>query len=208
MMNIRLIIADDHPVMRKGMRTLLEDSGWIEIIGEAATGSEALHLAQDLRPDVLLLDIEMPDMSGVEVAQKLYNSGISLRILVLSAHDDIEYVRRLVNCGVAGYLLKDEALRNVVQAVKEVADGSTGWFSHQIQRQLNQLFEYPDGRIVTNRELEVLRLAAQGKTNGGIATMLQISEKTVEKHLDSIYRKLEVRSRTEAAVTAVQRNLI
>jgi DNA-binding NarL/FixJ family response regulator len=208
MMSIRLIIADDHPVMRKGMRTLLEDSGWIEIVGEAATGAEALQMVQELQPDVLLLDIEMPDMSGIEVAQKLHNSGQSLRVLVLSAYDDIEYVRRLINCGVAGYLLKDEALRNVVQAVKEVADGTTGWFSYQIQCQLNQIIEYPSERVLTERELEVLGLAAQGKTNGAIANVLQISEKTVEKHLDSIYRKLEVRSRTEAAVTAIQRNLI
>jgi DNA-binding NarL/FixJ family response regulator len=208
MMSIRLIIADDHPVMRKGMRTLLEDSGWIEIVGEAATGAEALQMVQELQPDVLLLDIEMPDMSGIEVAQKLHNSGQSLRVLVLSAYDDIEYVRRLINCGVAGYLLKDEALRNVVQAVREVADGTTGWFSYQIQCQLNQIIEYPSERVLTERELEVLGLAAQGKTNGAIANVLQISEKTVEKHLDSIYRKLEVRSRTEAAVTAVQRNLI
>jgi DNA-binding NarL/FixJ family response regulator len=208
MMSIRLVIADDHPVMRKGMRTLLEDSGWIEIVGEAATGKEALQMVQELEPDVLLLDIEMPDMSGIEVAQKLHNSGLFLRILVLSAYDDIEYVRRLINCGVAGYLLKDEALRNVVQAVKEVADGTTGWFSYQIQCQLNQIIEYPTERVLTERELEVLGLAAQGKTNGAIANVLQISEKTVEKHLDSIYRKLEVRSRTEAAVTAVQRNLI
>jgi DNA-binding NarL/FixJ family response regulator len=208
MMSIRLVIADDHPVMRKGMRTLLEDSGWIEIVGEAATGKEALQMVQELEPDVLLLDIEMPDMSGIEVAQKLHNSGLFLRVLVLSAYDDIEYVRRLINCGVAGYLLKDEALRNVVQAVKEVADGTTGWFSYQIQCQLNQIIEYPTERVLTERELEVLGLAAQGKTNGAIANVLQISEKTVEKHLDSIYRKLEVRSRTEAAVTAVQRNLI
>jgi DNA-binding NarL/FixJ family response regulator len=208
MMSIRLIIADDHPVMRKGMRTLLEDSGWIEIVGEAATGAEALQMVQELQPDVLLLDIEMPDMSGIEVAQKLHNSGQSLRVLVLSAYDDIEYVRRLINCGVAGYLLKDEALRNVVQAVREVADGTTGWFSYQIQCQLNQIIEYPSERVLTERELEVLGLAAQGKTNGAIANVLQISEKTVEKHLDSIYRKLEVRSRTEAAVTAIQRNLI
>jgi DNA-binding NarL/FixJ family response regulator len=208
MMSIRLVIADDHPVMRKGMRTLLEDSGWIEIVGEAATGKEALQMVQELEPDVLLLDIEMPDMSGIEVAQKLHNSGLFLRVLVLSAYDDIEYVRRLINCGVAGYLLKDEALRNVVQAVKEVADGTTGWFSYQIQCQLNQIIEYPAERVLTERELEVLGLAAQGKTNGAIANVLQISEKTVEKHLDSIYRKLEVRSRTEAAVTAIQRNLI
>jgi DNA-binding NarL/FixJ family response regulator len=155
MMSIRLVIADDHPVMRKGMRTLLEDSGWIEIVGEAATGKEALQMVQELEPDVLLLDIEMPDMSGIEVAQKLHNSGLFLRILVLSAYDDIEYVRRLINCGVAGYLLKDEALRNVVQAVKEVADGTTGWFSYQIQCQLNQIIEYPTERVLTERELEV-----------------------------------------------------
>jgi DNA-binding NarL/FixJ family response regulator len=209
MATIRLIIADDHPILRQGIRTLLEDSRLIEVTGEASTGREALDLVEAHCPNVLLLDVEMPDMSGLDVAEQLYRSGSPVRVLILSAYDDIEYIQRLMQCGVAGYLLKDEASKVIVQAVEEVAHGQIGWFSHQINQQWQRSMNHdPQKRLLTEREIQVLRLTSQGKTNSGIAYALGISEKTVEKHLDSIYRKLDVRSRTEAAVMAIQGELI
>lgn len=209
MQTIRLIIADDHPILRQGIHTLLQEANSIEVIGEASTGREALSLVDKLRPDVLLMDVEMPDLSGIEVAEQLHQNGSAVRVLVLSAYDDVEYVQRVLNCGIAGYLLKDEAATIIVQAVEDVARGATGWFSRQINSQINRMMQRDSlNRTLTERELDVLRLAAQGKTNNAIARVLSISEKTVEKHLDSIYRKLDVRSRTEAAVVAVQEALI
>jgi DNA-binding NarL/FixJ family response regulator len=209
MATIRLVIGDDHPVLRQGIRTLLEDSRQVEVIGEASTGREVLRLVDALCPDVLLLDVEMPDMSGLEVVEQLHKKGSPVHVLVLSAYDDIEYIQRLMQCGVAGYLLKDEASKIIVQAVEDVAHGQVGWFSHQINQQWQRFMSHdPEKRLLTEREIQVLRLTSQGKTNNGIAYALGISEKTVEKHLDSIYRKLDVRSRTEAAVIAVQGELI
>ncbi|MBX3000162.1 MAG: response regulator transcription factor [Caldilineaceae bacterium] len=209
MATIRLIIADDHPILRKGIRTLLEDSRLVEVVEEASTGREALDLVDKHCPDVLLLDVDMDDMSGLDVAEELYKKGSPVRVLILSAYDDIEHIQRLMKCGVAGYLLKDEASKVIVQAVEEIAHGQVGWFSHQINQQWQRsMSDEPDRRLLTERELQVLRLASQGKTNNGIAYALGISEKTVEKHLDSIYRKLDVRSRTEAAVVAIQGELI
>jgi DNA-binding NarL/FixJ family response regulator len=209
MATIRLIIADDHPILRQGVRTLLEDSRMIEVIGEASTGREALEMVELLCPDVLLLDVEMPDMSGLDVVKQLHQTSSPVRVLILSAYDDIEYIQRLMQYGVAGYLLKDEASKIIVQAVEEIAHGQVGWFSNQINHQWQRFMSHdPAKRLLTDREVQVLRLASQGKTNNGIAYALGISEKTVEKHLDSIYRKLDVRSRTEAAVMAVQGELI
>jgi two-component system, NarL family, response regulator DegU len=209
MMRIRVIIADDHPVLRQGIKTLLQAYHQIEIIAEATTGQEALEFVKALRPDVLLLDANLPDCDGVEIAETLCNSEISVKILVLSAYDDLSYVRRFTAAGVAGYLLKDEAAAFLGQAVEAVAQGETGWFSQRIKMQISHLAQMEFTKLqLSKRELEVLRQLAAGKTNYAIAQVLNISEKTVEKHLDAIYRKLDVHSRTEAAVTAVRDNLI
>lgn len=206
---IRVLIADDHPVLRTGVRTLLEGYRQIEIVGEATTGAETLALTQQLQPDVLLLDANLPDCDGVEVAQILYHARQMVQVLVLSAYDDMEYVRRFLAAGVSGYLLKEEAGSFLAQAVEAVARGETGWFSLRIQMQLIQLKQTEPTLVeLTNREIEVLYHLATGKTNYAIAQALEISEKTVEKHLDAIYRKLNVRSRTEAAVVAIREHLI
>lgn len=209
MSTIRLVIADDHPVLRQGIRSLLEGSRQVDVVGEASTGGETLQLVEELHPDVLLLDIEMPDSSGMDVVETLYKKRSPVRVLILSAYDEIEYIERVMQYGVAGYLLKAEASKVILQAVLEVAHGKVGWFSHQIDLQWQQFMNQdPAKRLLTKREVQVLRLTSQGKTNNAIAYNLGISEKTVEKHLDSIYRKLDVRSRTEAAVIAVQGELI
>jgi DNA-binding NarL/FixJ family response regulator len=150
----------------------------------------------------------MPDLSGIEVVKRLRNQENPIDVLVLSAYDDINYVYELLQYEIAGYLLKDEAAKLLVQAIEGVAHGERGWFSPQIKHRLTQLAQQDQERLLSPREIQVLRLTAQGKTNRAIALDLKISEKTVEKHLDSIYRKLHVRSRTEAAVVALHSALL
>jgi DNA-binding NarL/FixJ family response regulator len=206
---VRVIIADDHPVLRQGMKTFLQTSSRIEVIAEAATGYEAMTLVNTLQPDILILDANLPDCEGVEIAEALQNCEAAVRILVLSAHDDLDYVRRFTAAGVAGYLLKEEASCLILQAVEAIARGETGWFSHRIQQQLHRLTQVIcTSPKLTAREAEVVRHLAQGKTSYSIGQTLNISAKTVEKHLDTIYRKLDVQSRTEAVVMAMRDDLI
>jgi two-component system, NarL family, nitrate/nitrite response regulator NarL len=206
---IRVIIVDDHPVLRQGMKTFLQTSSRIEVIAEAATGYEAMTLVNTLQPDILILDANLPDCEGVEIAEALQKREAAVRVLVLSAHDDLDYVRRFTAAGVVGYLLKEEASCLILQAVEAVAQGETGWFSHRIQQQLHTLTQAVyTSPTLTAREAEVVRHLAEGKTSYAIGQTLNISAKTVEKHLDTIYRKLGVRSRTEAVVMAMRDDLI
>jgi DNA-binding NarL/FixJ family response regulator len=207
---IRVVLADDHPVVRGGIRNLLERAVDISIVGEAATGAEALRLVEEMAPDILLLDMELPDVKGIEVAQQLRQTGSKVKILVLSAHDDPLYIRELLESGAAGYLVKEEAPETIVEAVRGVAHGEQGWVSRRIAAQMVSWMRRDDvGEVkLTTRELDVLRLVVEGKTNQHIGSILGISEKTVEKYLYSIFTKLEVTSRVEAAVYAVREGLV
>jgi len=208
---IRVVLADDHPVVRGGIRNLLERAVDITIVGEASTGGEALRLVEDMSPDVLLLDMELPDVKGIEVAQHLRQSGASVKILVLSAHDDPTYIRELLESGAAGYLVKEEAPETIVEAVRGVAHGEQGWVSRRIAAQMVSWMRDGGGTTeikLTPREMDVLRLVVEGKTNQNIGAVLGISEKTVEKYLYAIFTKLDVTSRVEAAVYAVREGLV
>jgi two-component system, NarL family, response regulator DegU len=207
---IRIVLADDHPVVRSGIRNMLERANDIAIVGEASTGGEALRLVAEMHPDVLLLDMELPDVKGIEVAQQLKQSGSTVKILVLSAHDDPLYIRELLESGAAGYLVKEEAPETIVEAVRGVAHGEQGWVSRRIAAQMVSWMRKDDtGEVrLTARELAVLRLVVEGKTNQNIGALLGISEKTVEKYLYSVFTKLEVTSRVEAAVYAVREGLV
>lgn len=207
---IRVVLADDHPVVRSGIRNLLERAVDITVVGEASTGGEALKMVDDLGPDVLLLDMELPDVKGIEVAQQLRQAGSPVRILVLSAHDDPLYIRELLESGAAGYLVKEEAPETIVEAVRGVAHGEQGWVSRRIAAQMVSWMRGDEiGEIkLTPREMDVLRLVVEGKTNQNIGVLLGISEKTVEKYLYAIFTKLEVTSRVEAAVFAVREGLV
>lgn len=207
---IRVVLADDHPVVRSGIRNLLERVVDITVVGEAATGAEALKLVAELSPDVLLLDMELPDIKGIEVAQQIKKSGSTVKILVLSAHDDPLYIRELLESGASGYLVKEEAPETIVEAVRGVAHGEQGWVSRRIAAQMVSWMRGDDvGEIkLTPREMDVLRLVVEGKTNQNIGVLLGISEKTVEKYLYAIFTKLEVTSRVEAAVYAVREGLV
>jgi DNA-binding NarL/FixJ family response regulator len=204
------VIADDHPVLREGIRNRLEQELDIAVVGEAGNGAEALRLAEELQPHVLLLDMEMPGLAGVETARRLRAANSSVRILALSAYDDWHYVQALLSSGAAGYLTKEEAAEHIIEAVRGVARGEEGWFSRRVTAQMVEWHqsEGVDRAGLTKRELDVLRLVADGRTNQEIARSLGISVKTVEKHLEGVYAKLGVVSRVEAAVHAVQEGLV
>lgn len=206
---IRVVLADDHPVVRAGIRNLLEKVVDIEVVGEASTGQEALNLVDNVHPDVLLLDMELPDIKGTEVAQRLQSGKSPVKILALSAYDDGVYIRELLELGAAGYLIKEEAPETIVEAVRGVAYGEQGWVSRRIAAQMVSWVrgDEREGLKLTAREMEVLKHVVEGNTNQNIAAKLGISEKTIEKYMEAIFAKLGVASRVEAAVYAVREGL-
>jgi two-component system, NarL family, response regulator DegU len=207
---IRVVLVDDHPIVRNGIHGMLDKAVDIEMVGEAANGNDGLRIVDETNPDVLLLDMELPDIPGTQVAQRIQEFHPEVKILALSAHDDPIYVRELLELGAAGYLMKDEAPEVIVDAVRGVAHGEQGWVSRRIAAQIASWIQVGDsGKVnLTSREREVLRLIVQGKTNQAIALALHISEKTVEKYIRSIFTKLNVASRVEAAVYAVKEGLV
>lgn len=210
MSTIRVILADDHPVMLDGIRNLLEQEKDVTVVGEATDGDEALNLARDLEPDVLILDMEMPGLQGVEVARRLRSADSPVRILALSAYDDQQYILGLLASGAAGYLIKEEAPDTIIDAVRGVARGEDGWLSRRVSARVAEWTQRGEhaGDDLTGREMDVLRLVVAAKTNQEIGRALGISAKTVEKHLENIFAKLGVASRVEAAVRAVRDDLV
>jgi DNA-binding NarL/FixJ family response regulator len=207
---IRVLLVDDHPVVREGIRKLLENQQDITVVGEASEGSQAINMARELSPDVMLLDMELPGIKGTQVAKQLQEEGLSVRILALSAHDDREYIREVLSFGASGYLVKEEVPETIVEAVKGVAYGEQGWVSRRVAAQMSTWMgggQDKDKSALTPREIEVLKGVVAGKTNQEIGLALGISEKTVEKHLEGVYQKLGVASRVEAAVHAVRQGL-
>jgi two-component system nitrate/nitrite response regulator NarL len=210
MSDIRVLIVDDHPITCKGIRDLLEPAIGISVAGEAHTGAEALKMIEALKPNVVLLDMKLPDMNGVEIIKKAYKTGTNARILGLSSYNDREFISELLTFGASGYLLKDEVPEEIINAVRGVAGGESGWVSRKVAALLSQILvrEQEGGTDLTSRELEVLSLVVDGKTNNQIGLSLGISSKTVEKHLHAIFRKMGVVSRVEAAILAVQESLV
>jgi len=200
------MLADDHPVARAGIRKFLNKATDIEVIAEASDGNQALELAKKLVPDVLLLDIELPGLKGVEVARELQSIASPVKILVLSTYDDKQFIFGLLGNGAAGYLTKEEVPETIVEAVRGVARGEKGWVSRRVAAIMSAwtLTDENSSKSLTPRELDVLKWVVKGKTNQEIGMELGISQKTVEKHLESVFAKLKVTSRVEAAVLAVQ----
>ena len=207
---IRVLLVDDHPVVRDGVRSLLDRIEDISLVGEASSGEEALRMVEEVSPEIMLLDMELPDISGTQVAREVKKKYPYLKVLAFSAHDDPVYVRGVLESGAAGYLMKDEAPEALLEAVRGVALGEQGWVSRKIAGQMTAWVQAGDrnGSKLTSREEEVLRLLVEGKTNSAIAFELDLSEKTIEKYLQGIFTKLEVSSRVEAAVKAVKDNLV
>jgi DNA-binding NarL/FixJ family response regulator len=205
---IRIVLVDDHPVVRSGIRTLLEKAQELEIVGEADRGEAVQALVAEAHPDVLLLDMELPDIDGIQVAKQIQQSEPGVKILALSAHDDPVYIRGLLETGAAGYLMKEEAPEAIIEAVRGVAQGDKGWVSRKVAARVAAWMEAEGKGTLSTREQEVLRHVVQGQTNQAIAVDLGISEKTVEKHVGEIFIKLGVTSRVEAAVHAVRAGLV
>ncbi|WP_160317021.1 response regulator [Ardenticatena maritima] len=201
---VRVLLADDHPLIRTGIRTALCAEPEIELVAEASNGDEAYALALQHRPDVLLLDLNMPGLSPLEIVARLRDEVPSLNVVVLTAFDDDVYVRSLLNAGVKGYILKDEALEAVVQAIHSVVVGGT-WFSETIARRLfsqSDCDAFASPAVLSEREKEILRYLLRGMSNQEIAKELGLAEQTVRNYISRIYNKLGVRSRTEAALWA------
>lgn len=204
---VRVVLADDHPITREGIKNFLDRAVDIEVIGEAQNGQEALTMANSLHPDVLLLDMEMPILKGVEVAKILKESNSNVKILALSTYDDKQYIMGLLSAGANGYLMKEEVPENIIDAVRGVARGEQGWVSRRVSALMSTWTQEDSLQTdtMTERELQVLSHVVEGKTNKEIGYELGISQKTVEKHLESVYTKLKVSSRVEAAVVAVNK---
>jgi len=194
MSTIRVFLVDDHPIVCDGIRAILDQNIGIELVGEAHSGEEAFEQLPAASPDVVLLDMELPDMSGVDVADQLAEDMPEARVLALSSYDDPHYIDAVLGSGAAGYLLKDEVPKLIVDAIRGVARGEQGWLSRSVASHLSQTVQDAAAgpEALTKREKEVLRCVVDGKTNAEIGQALGISEKTVEKHLEHVFSKLGV----------------
>lgn len=206
MSEITVLLADDHPIVRRGIRNMIDGAVGIKVIGEASRGAEVLELVDQLSPNVTLLDMELPDMTGNDVILALKEKQAATIILALSAFLDKEFITQSLVNGAAGYLVKEEVPENIIEAIRGVARGERGWVSRQVAAHLSTWMQEQSEqeKKLTPRETEVLNGVVNGKTNQEISFGLGISEKTVEKYLDRIYTKLGVASRVEAAVLAVR----
>jgi DNA-binding NarL/FixJ family response regulator len=208
---IRVLLADDHPLVRAGIRTTLAGEEDVALVGEATDGHEAQRLCQTLRPDVLLLDLNMPGPSPFETVACLRGCCPETRVLILTAYDDDAYIHGLTAAGVAGYVLKDEAAEAVVCAIRATAEGGT-WLSRPVVEKLARSATGEDDQAraadLTDREREIVRLMAQGWDNVRIAGELSLAEQTVRNYACRIYAKLGVASRVQAAVWARERGLV
>ncbi len=215
---IRVLIADDHAVVRSGLRSILETEGDIEVVGEAADGHQALEQAQELLPDVILMDIKMGDWDGVTATRRVRNSVPSSRVIVLTNHDEDELVFSSIRAGASGYLLKEISGSHLTNAIRTVADGFSLIYPSVAKRVLDEFGRprtaatrqgedegYSD---LTPREREVLQLVASGRANKEIGGTLGISERTVKTHISNIFSKLQLTDRTQAALYVHNRGLL
>ena len=204
---IRLLIADDHPVVRDGLSGMFSGDDGFEVIGEAANGAQAVTLACALEPDVILMDLRMPEMDGVAAIAELARRKLPARVLVLTTYDTDSDVVRAVEAGATGYLLKDSPRGDLLRAVRAAARGEAALSPSVATRLLGQV-RAPAQEPLSQREFEVLELVARGATNREAAAKLFISEATVKTHLLHIYAKLEVSDRAAAVAEAFQRGLL
>jgi two-component system, NarL family, response regulator NreC len=210
MKRIRILVADDHAVVRQGFKMILDAQADMEIVGEAANGREAVELAEHLRPDVVVMDVSMPELNGIEATRRLGESTPHTRVLALSMHKDSVYVREILRAGARGYLLKDSVADDLVSAVRAVASGE-GYISQQVSNAV--LDDYRRNvtnpiDLLTSREREVLQMLAEGKTNKEIAAVLNLSVYTVDAHRGRIMEKLNLHSINELVRFAVRNGLV
>ena len=210
MKRIRILLADDHAVVRRGFQMILAEQSDMEIVGEAGNGREALELAAKLKPDVVVMDVAMPELNGIEATRRMAESAPHARVLALSMHKDSVYVRETLRAGARGYLLKDSVAADLVNAVRAVAAGE-GYLSPAVSDAvLDDYRRHVTNPIdlLTSREREVLQMLAEGKTNKEIAGILNLSVYTVDAHRGRIMEKLNVHSINELVRFAVRNGLI
>lgn len=208
---VSIIIIDDHSLVREGIKQLLELEGDIKVKGEAGNGEEGIELIQMTNPDVVLLDINMPIMNGLQMLQKMKECNIQVKVLILTIHNEIEYLAKAVEIGINGYVLKDSDSEILKKAIFTIHEGET-YIQPNLAPLLNEKISFQEENAaindLTKREVEVLKLLAEGLFNKEIAYKLSISEKTVKNHVSNIFRKIEVFDRTQAAVFAIKNNLV
>ncbi len=215
MKQIRILLADDHNVMRRGLRLLLESQPDFVVVAEAADGRQAVEQAEAQKPDVVVLDIAMPNLSGIEAAQRILADHPSTAIVILSMHSDEGYVLRALKAGAKGYLLKDSAEGDLIEAIRAVNQGKT-FFSPEISRMLVEDYVREirtrgvedSYELLTSREREVLQMIAEGRSNKEVATALNLSLYTVETHRRNLQDKLNLHSLAELILYAVRKRLI
>lgn len=211
---IRIIVAEDHNLVRQGIRALLEQSGEVEIVGEAATGEVAVQLAEKCQPDIVIMDLSMPRLDGAQAAERILDLRQPTQIIILSMHADTTMIQQLLRRGVKGYLLKDAVMEELMLAVRAVSQGKMFLSPSISEPVMTLLLSPPDAAAVsaadllTPREREVLQLVAEGHTNNSIADTLTISVKTVEKHRASVMSKLEVHDLASLVREAIRQGLI
>lgn len=205
---VRVLLAEDHVVVRQSIKLYLEGKG-VEIIGEAANGREAVEMVRDLQPDVIIMDIHMPELTGIEATRRIRHEYEDVRILVLTAYDEPSYIYALLDAGADGYILKTTGLSELYKALQDVAAGGKAFNVELVRRAKAYHQTRTDlAESLTEREIEVLGQAARGLTNKEIGRVLFVSDRTVQGHLQNVYQKLGVDTRTEAVTKALSLQLI
>jgi two-component system response regulator NreC len=212
-MTIKVLIADDHQIVRESLRALLEKEPGITVVGEAADGRTALRLARDLVPDLIIMDVGMPDLNGIEATRQVVAEFPEIKVIALSMHNDRRFVLNMLRAGARGYLLKDCASQNLIKAVRLVSANKT-YISHEIADLVVKDYlaatspvESSSAELLTAREREVLQLIVEGNTNNKIAEALKVSIKTVESHRHTIMQKLDIKSIAELTKFAIREGL-
>jgi two-component system, NarL family, response regulator DegU len=210
---IRVLLADDHRMLREGLRRSLTEEGF-EIVGEAENGEQAVRMVEELQPDVVLMDVSMPEMDGVEATRLIGGSFTATQVIMLTMHADKEVLADAIRAGASGYLVKDCSTDEVAEAVRMAVQGDTVLSPQLAATMLDEVrkLDIPDtleeDRVITKREEEVLQLIADGCSTPEVAEQLYISQKTVKNHLASIYQKLDARDRTQAVLQAVRMGIV
>ncbi len=211
-MSTKVMLVDDHALIREGIKQLLEFDGSIEVIEQASDGAECLEKLQHVQPDILLLDINMPNVNGIEVLEEIKKKNNPVKVLILTVHSEVEYLVQAVDIGANGYILKDSGSEELKKAIQSIMDGDSYIQPSLIpslnSRLINRDLDKEKIAALTKRELEILTQIAGGMFNKEIAINLNISERTVKNHISNIFKKIDVSDRTQAAVFAIRNNIV